>query len=128
MINPMGSGAGQVADAQREQLAKTRQAALGAAASLFDMSPGELQAELGSGKSLSDVAADKGVSQDDLRKTIQAAVAQVNPNASDNQIANLVQRAASGHHHGHHHHQAPPPADAGSTSSLPADSTISVKA
>jgi hypothetical protein len=128
-ISSLSSNQGQVSSAQREQFQKTREAALSAAADALNESPDDLKKDLASGKSLGDLAAEKGVSTDDLQAKIEQAVKQANPNASDDQTAKIAQRMISGHHH--HHQQAPAspaPDQSGDGSSLPTDSTISVKA
>ena len=128
MTNPISGSQGQV-QPTRELFAKTREATLDAAADLFKEDPDQLKSELASGKSLTDIASEKGVSSADLMKSIESAIKDVNPNASDDQIARIAQRAVSGHHH-HGHHQAAPvgSADAAAPAAPPPGSTISVKA
>ena len=130
-ISSVGSQ-GQVSSTQREQFQQTREAAMSAAADALNESPDQLKQELSSGKSLSDIAAEKGVSTDDLQKSMEAAVKQANPNLSDDQAASITQKMISGHHHHHHAHAQQPPATTDPTSTtdpnLPPDSTISVKA
>jgi hypothetical protein len=125
MTNPISGSRGEVQPAQRELFARTREATLEAAADLFKESPDELKNDLASGKSLADMAGEKGVSSDDLMKAIKSAIKDVNPNASDDQISRLADRAVSGHHHHGHHHAT---ASGDATAPLPPDSTISVKA
>jgi hypothetical protein len=128
-ISSLGSNQGQVSSAQREQMQKTREAALSAAADALNESPDELKKEMASGKSLGDIAAEKGVSTDDLQSKIEAAVKEANPNASDDQAAKITQRMISGHHHHHQQAAASPTADQPADGSAPPpDSTISVKA
>lgn len=130
MTNPISSsGSNQISDSRREQFQATREATLSAAADLFQESPDALKSELQSGKSLSDIAQEKGVSADDLQKSIESAVKSANPNASDTQVSQIAQKAISGHHH-HHHAQPPQPAAATdpTQNQLPPDSTISIKA
>jgi hypothetical protein len=126
-IPSVSSKQGQVSSAQREQFQKTREAALSAAADLLGESPDDLKQALASGKSLADLAAEKGLSADDLQKAVQSAVKQANPNASEDQAAQIAQRMIAGHHHHHQHAQGQAPAPGGDPS-LPPDSTFSVKA
>jgi hypothetical protein len=122
-------GPGQISPAQLEQFQKTRKAGLDAAADTLGESVDDLQSELASGKSLTDIAGDHGVSPDRLLDAVKQAVKSSDGNLSDNQVDNIAKRVVSGHHH---HHGArppeatPPATDDGGT--LPPNSTISVKA
>ena len=126
-IPPSSSGSDQIAEAQREQLQKTRDAAVDAAAAALGVSPDVLRQDLASGKSLSDVAAQRGVSPDKVLDAVKSAVKATGSNLSDDQVGQISQRLVAGHHRHHGGHPAeaaPPPADP----TLPPGSTISVKA
>jgi hypothetical protein len=128
-ISGLSGGQQQISGSKLEQFKKTREAALDAAANTLGESSDDLQSELQSGQSLSDIASAHGVSQDKLLDAVKQAVKSSDPGLSDDQVGNVAQKIVSGHHH---HHGARPPeaatpsSDDGST--LPADSTISVKA
>jgi hypothetical protein len=128
-ISSLGGGQQQISAARMEQFKKTREAALDAAADSLGESPDDLQNELQSGKSLSDIASAHGVSQDKLLDAVKQAVKSSDPNLSDDQVGNVAQRLVSGHHHHHGGHPAEAPAPStGDDSALPSGSTISVKA
>src|SRR5262249_20260313 len=83
-------------------------------AQLFGETTDQLMSELQSGQtSLSDLAQQKGVSQNDLidaiKRGLQSASANGTSALSDSQLTNLANRIAN-HKHGHHHHR-PPTAD-----------------
>jgi hypothetical protein len=127
-ISSVSSGLGPISEAQREQVKKMREAAFSAVSELFQESPDDLKKELASGKSLGDLAAEKGFSSDDLLEAIQSAVKEANPSASDDQVAEIAQRMISAHPHRRpprpddqrSDQQGPPP--------LPPDCTVSIKA
>jgi hypothetical protein len=122
-------GSSPVSSDQREQFQKTREAALDGAAQALGESPDDLKKDLASGKSLSDIAQAKGVSTDDLQKSMEAAVKEANPSVSADQAAKITQKMISGHHHHMHAKPPTPPTDPSTTDpTLPADSTISIKA
>lgn len=131
-ISSLTSGAGQYSEVQRDQFKKTKEAGLDAAADALGESPDDLQDELQGGKSLADVAKDHGVSPDSVLDAVKQAVKSSDANLSDDQVNNISNRIVSGPH-GHHHHggghapEATPPTSPDDTT-LPEDSTISVKA
>jgi hypothetical protein len=77
-------------------------------ADLFKMSSDDLMSELKSGKSLADIAQEKGVSRDDLINAVKQGLSQNgNVDASKlDEIANRIVDHKPGAHgaHGHHHH------------------------
>ncbi len=99
--------------------------AMDAAAKALGMTPSDLMQSLQGGQSLADLAAKKGMSQDDLVRAMAAAIGQANPNLSADQATRIATRIATavpgqgdttattgagvsgvgGHHHhrGHHH-------------------------
>src|SRR5690348_5146620 len=77
-------------------------------ADLFKMSSDDLMSELKSGKSLADIAQEKGVSRDDLINAVKQGLSQ-NGNVDESkldEIANRIVDHKPGAHgaHGHHHH------------------------
>jgi lambda repressor-like predicted transcriptional regulator len=70
-------------------------------AKLLGMSLSDLRSKLEGGTSLSDVAKQRGVSQDQLLQTIQSSLKAQDPNASASSLNAAAQRIAG--HHGHHH-------------------------
>ena len=107
--------------------------AMDAAAKLLGMSSSDLRSALQSGKSLTDIASSKGISQDALTSAMAAAIQQANPNVSSEratevataiatrtppvggpppdtaQAADATQGATgttATHGHPHHHHHA----------------------
>ena len=88
------------------------QSAFTPVAQLFGESPDQLLSELDSGSSLSALAQQKGISQDDLIAAIKQGLRQSSANngstLSDTQLTNIANRIAhhrhGGHHHHHHHH------------------------
>jgi hypothetical protein len=111
MVNSIGGGSGAVSgSAAQEKMKQTQEDVLAAVASELGETEADLQKGLASGKSLTDLAAAKGISQDDLKSTIAGVVQKDMPNASPDQVANITNRMAQvhggGHHHGHHAHAA----------------------
>ena len=92
--------------------------AMAPVAQLFGTTPDQLmQAVRASGGSLSDYAASKGISNNDLVAAIKQGMKSSAPNGSqlsDSQLTSIADRMANHKPHGHHHHGAPPvapPAD-----------------
>jgi hypothetical protein len=107
MVNAIGGGSGSVSgSAAQEKMKQTQEDVLAAVAKELGETEADLQKGLASGKSLTDLAAAKGISQDDLKSTIAGVVQKDMPNASPDQVANITNRMAQvhggGHHHGHH--------------------------
>jgi lambda repressor-like predicted transcriptional regulator len=82
-------------------------------ADLFHMSTDDLTSELKTGKSLADIAKEKGVSRDDLVNTIKQDIQKNAPAGTtidasklDEAVNNIVDHKGGpeGAHHGHHHH------------------------
>jgi hypothetical protein len=109
-ISSVSSGQGPGASGSLEQLKQTREAALSGAGQALGESEDDLKKDLASGKSLADIAKDKGVSTDDLQKSMEDAVKKANPSMSDDQAGRITQKMISGHHHHHHAAAAPAPA------------------
>jgi hypothetical protein len=128
-ISSSSPGPGQISEGQREQLQKTRDAALDAAADTLGESADALRTELQSGKSLADVAKDRGLSRDSLLDAVTKAVQSSDSKLSSDQVGNIAERLVSGHHHrGGRPPEGPPPAPPSDGGSLPTGSTFSVKA
>jgi hypothetical protein len=77
---------------------------------LLGMSEQDLRTSLRSGQSLSDLAAQKGVSKDDLVSTVSAAISSSQGGVQSTQdptalAQRIVDRKAGGHHAHHHHHR-----------------------
>jgi lambda repressor-like predicted transcriptional regulator len=106
------------------QSGSTSKSPLDVAAQLFGMSKVDLTSELKSGKSLDDVAKEKGVSTDDLDNALVANMPTSMANSGNAQqaaqsIASKV-RLPSGHHH-----HGPPPSSSTSSDSTSDSSTSS---
>jgi hypothetical protein len=76
---------------------------------LLGMSEQDLRTSLRSGQSLSDLAAQKGVSKDDLVSTVSSAISSSQSGVQGTQdptalAQRIVDRKGGGHHH-HHHKQ-----------------------
>ena len=88
------------------------QSPLQSVADLFKMSVSDLQKELKTGKSLADVAKEKGVSTTDLANTIKQDIennAPANASLDPSKLSDVVNRIINekggpGGAHGHHHH------------------------
>jgi lambda repressor-like predicted transcriptional regulator len=94
-------------------------------AKLLGMSVSDLKSKLESGSSLSDVAKQRGVSQDQLLQTIQGSLKAQDPNAIASSLNVAAQRIAARHgHHGHHGGGGPTPA-AGTSSTTTLNSLAS---
>lgn len=91
-----------------------------AVADKLGISADDLKTQLQSGKSLTEVAADKGMSKDDLLATIKEAIGTDTPPGTS--VDDLATRIADrkGHHHGHH---GPPPVAPADTTPKPGAST-----
>ncbi|MCU1374801.1 MAG: hypothetical protein JWO68_2087 [Actinomycetia bacterium] len=80
-----------------------------AVADKLGISADDLKTQLQSGKSLTEVAAAKGMSKDDLLATIKDAIgSDTSPGTS---VDDLALRIADRKGHGHHGHHGPPPVD-----------------
>ena len=81
------------------------QQTLGPVAQVLGLSTTQLQQDLQSGESLTDIAKTQGVSQTDLLNAIKQGIQQAQPAGaaplSDTQLTNMANRVA-GHHHHHH--------------------------
>jgi len=101
------SGASRLGGAGSEQ---RMQAAIGAAAQLFQMSPSAVAAAVGGGQSLSSLAAAKGISSSSLLDAVKAGIAQAAPQGSTGPSGALLDRIAGRivNHTGggHRHHRA----------------------
>lgn len=77
----------------------------------LSMTPDALRAELGQGASITDLAQQKGVSRDDLVKSVEDQIQQqraangAQP-LDQSQLDRMVNRAFDRHRGGHHHHNA----------------------
>jgi lambda repressor-like predicted transcriptional regulator len=95
-------------------------------AKLLGMSLSDLRSKLEGGTSLSDVAKQRGVSQDQLLQTIQSSLKAQDPNAVASSLNVAAQRIAARHgHHGHHGGGGPTPAAAGTSSTTTLNSLAS---
>ena len=76
---------------------------------LLGMSEQDLRTTLGSGESLSDIAAQKGVSKDDLVSTVSSAISTSQGNVQSTQdptaLAQRIVDRKGGGHRRHHHQQ-----------------------
>jgi len=104
-------------------------------AKLFNESTDQLESELQtSGTSLSALAQQKGISQDDLLSAIKQGLQSSSTNGasplSDSQLTTIANRIANHVHGGHHHHHRPPSTDdqtaTSTASTTPGDSTIAL--
>jgi hypothetical protein len=108
ITNPLVAGAGLDPASQPSN----NQSPLQSVADLFHMSTADLMSELKSGKSLADVAKEKGVSTTDLANTIKQDIenkapanANVDPAKLDAVVNKLInQKGGPGGAHRHHHH------------------------
>jgi uncharacterized protein YidB (DUF937 family) len=71
------------------------QSAFKAVETLLGMQPDEIRSALDSGKTLVDLAADKGVSKDDLIKTIATAIKADRPGITDDRATDMATRIAT---------------------------------
>ena len=69
--------------------------AMDAAAKLLGMSSSDLRSALQSGKSLTDIASSKGISQDALTSAMAAAIQQANPNVSSERAPEVAPALAT---------------------------------
>ena len=69
--------------------------AMDAAAKLLGMSSSDLRSALQSGKSLTDIASSKGISQDALTSAMAAAIQQANPNVSSERATEVATAIAT---------------------------------
>lgn len=104
-ISPVGSGARVAMDGMNGGPggARRMRAVLDSVSQLFGMSPQSLAKEIESGKSMMDIAADKGISPMDLLKTIRTAMLMATPSPDEGPVANRqLDKAASkiAHHVG----------------------------
>jgi hypothetical protein len=108
MVTSIGGSGSTSGTSAQDQMKQTREDVLAAVAQELGESEADLQKGLQSGKSLTDLAAAKGVSKDDLQATIAGVIKKDMPNASATQVANIATRMMNGPHghHGHHHAQA----------------------
>jgi hypothetical protein len=91
-----------------------------AVAKKLNISTDDLKSQLKSGKSLTEVAADKGLAKDDLLATIKDAIGSDTPAGAS--VDDLALRIAD-RKGGHHHHHGPPPTDTATTTVKPGAST-----
>jgi DNA-binding phage protein len=110
------SSTSQVAPTSSDPASSARSNVMSAVANELGISQSDLQTQLRSGKSLSDVAAAAGISSDQLTATITTALQKSNLPAGTDVAALATQMATrvGGHHH---HHQAAATSDPTSTSS-----------
>ena len=97
-------------------------------ADLFGMSADEMKAEQKDGKTLEDIAKEKGISTDDLKSTLTKALKENAPAdaPAEADFAQMATEIASGKGPGGHHgHGGPPPARADSDGSNSATSSLS---
>jgi len=105
------------------------QSAFTPVAQLFGESPDQLLSELDSGSSLSALAQQKGISQDDLIAAIKQGLRQSSANngstLSDTQLTNIANRIAHHRHGGHHHHHHSQTSNASNTAQDASGTTAS---
>jgi lambda repressor-like predicted transcriptional regulator len=119
VVNPIGGTSGVAALGASQPV--DRSTMMANVAKLLGMSVSDLKSKLESGSSLSDVAKQRGVSQDQLLQTIQSSLKAQDPNAIASSLNVAAQRIAG--HHGHHGHHGggsttPAAADTSSTTTL----------
>jgi lambda repressor-like predicted transcriptional regulator len=101
VVNPIGGTSGVAALGASQPV--DRSTMMANVAKLLGMSVSDLKSKLDSGSSLSDVAKQRGVSQDQLLQTIQSSLKAQDPNAVASSLNVAAQRIAARHgHHGHH--------------------------
>ena len=111
MIDPVGGS--NSLSAVRPQPPHAMQAVMSSVANLLGKSQDDLRSSLQSGLSLSDLASQKGISQDQLVSTVSQALQSAGglpPGADPNAIAQKIVERKGGHHGHHHHVEAAPPA------------------
>ena len=124
MVNPIGGTSGVAALGASQPV--DRSTMMANVAKLLGMSVSDLKSKLESGSSLSDVAKQRGVSQDQLLQTIQSSLKTQDPNASASSLDVAAQRIAGHHgHHGHHGGGSPTPAAADTSSTTTLNSLAS---
>lgn len=124
MVNPIGGTSGVAALGASQPV--DRSTMMANVAKLLGMSVSDLKSKLESGSSLSDVAKQRGVSQDQLLQTIQSSLKAQDPNAVASSLNVAAQRIAARHgHHGHHGGGGPTPAAAGTSSTTTLNSLAS---
>ena len=113
MIDPVGGSASLSAVRPQPWQPHAMQAVMSSVANLFGMSSDDLRSSLQGGLSLSDIASQKGISQDQLVSTVSQALQSAGglpPGADPNAIAQKIVERKGGHHGHHHHVEAAPPA------------------
>ena len=113
MIDPVGGSASLSAVRPQPWQPHAMQAVMSSVANLFGMSSDDLRSSLQGGLSLSDIASQKGISQDQLVSTVSQALQSAGglpPGADPNAIAQKIVERKGGHHGHHHHVAATPPA------------------
>jgi lambda repressor-like predicted transcriptional regulator len=124
VVNPIGGTSGVAALGASQPV--DRSTMMANVAKLLGMSVSDLKSKLESGSSLSDVAKQRGVSQDQLLQTIQSSLKAQDPNAVASSLNVAAQRIAARHgHHGHHGGGGPTPAAAGTSSTTTLNSLAS---
>ncbi|HEX4385091.1 MAG TPA: hypothetical protein VH083_19165 [Myxococcales bacterium] len=132
MVNGVSGSSETQASSAQGKMQKMKEDVLSAVASELGESESDLQKGLSGGQSLTQLAAAKGISSDDLKSTIAGVVQKDMPNASPDQVANVTNRmmqGAHGHHHGGHHmHTDDSSTTSTTTPAVPDGSTVSVVA
>jgi hypothetical protein len=132
MVNGVSGSSETQGSSAQGKMQKMKEDVLSAVASELGESESDLQQGLAGGQSLTQLAAAKGISSDDLKSTIAGVVQKDMPNASPDQVANVTNRmmqGAHGHHHGGHHmHTDDSSTTSTTTPAVPDGSTVSVVA